>query len=157
MRVLSRERLPKIVTRAGFGVVLIAAITVAVVAETTSSSSAGGGHASLLSRKAHQRVNHFNVGATHSPKLLRELRGPRQRARAADSGPLQGSATPDSVQATAAGNHTRLEQLRVLAVLQRWHRAGDQRPGERRPRPAEPGGDTAAGSRFPGQHRWCQR
>ena len=104
MRALSRERLPKIVTRAGFGLVLIAAITVAVVAETTSSSSAGGGHASLLSRKAHQRVNHFNVGATHSPKLLRELRGPRQRARAADSGPLQGSATRDSVQGTAAGD-----------------------------------------------------
>ena len=51
MRALSRERLPKIVTRAGFGLVLIAAITVAVVAETTSSSSAGGGHASLLSRR----------------------------------------------------------------------------------------------------------
>src|SRR5215467_2136630 len=104
MWTLSRERLPKIATRAGFGVVMVAAISVAVVAETTSSSSAGGGHASLLSRKAHQRVNHFNVGATHSPKLLRELRGPRRRARTAGSGPLQGTATPDSVQATAAGD-----------------------------------------------------
>ena len=104
MRALSREQLPKIVTRVAFGMVLVAAITVAVVAETTSSSSAGGGHASLLTRKAHQRVNHFNVRATHSPKLLRELRGPRQRARAAASGPLQGSASPDSVQGTRAGD-----------------------------------------------------
>jgi len=104
MWTLSRERLPKIATRAGFGVVMVAAISVAVVAETTSSSSAGGGHASLLAQKAHQRVNHFNVGATHSPKLLRELRGPRRRARAGASGPLQGSATPDTVQATRAGD-----------------------------------------------------
>ena len=56
MRALSRERLPKIVTRAGFGVVMVAAISVAVVAETTSSSSAGGGHASLLAHKVHQRL-----------------------------------------------------------------------------------------------------
>ena len=102
MRALSRERLPKIATRAGVGVVMVAAISVAVVAETTSSSSAGGGHASLLAHKVHQRVNHFNVGATHSPKLLRMLRGPRQRARAAGKGPLQGTASRDAVQGTGA-------------------------------------------------------
>ena len=65
---------PKNVMRVGLGVVMAAALTVAVVAETTAASSAGPSHRRIEPKVHRQRVNHFNVGATHSPRLLRQLR-----------------------------------------------------------------------------------
>ena len=68
MRALRGWRPPMIVIRVGIGVVMAAALSVAVVAETTAASSAGRHHGRSFEPKSHrQRVNHFNVGATHSP------------------------------------------------------------------------------------------
>src|SRR6516165_147730 len=82
MWALPGGRLPKIVISAGVGVVTVAALSVAALADTpagSSGSSAGSsGHGRLLAVAAkhhRQRVSHFNVARTHSPKLLRELAG----------------------------------------------------------------------------------
>ncbi|HEY2305501.1 MAG TPA: ricin-type beta-trefoil lectin domain protein [Streptosporangiaceae bacterium] len=54
----------------------VAALSVAAVAETSAGSSAHGRHVASTTAKHHrQRVSHFNVAATHSPKVLRELAG----------------------------------------------------------------------------------
>ena len=85
-------RPPKTVVRVGIGVVMAAALSVAVVAETTAASSAGRNHwrrAELTSHR--QRVNHFNVGATHSPKLLRELAGGHRRWKTGTLGSADGT------------------------------------------------------------------
>jgi GH25 family lysozyme M1 (1,4-beta-N-acetylmuramidase) len=71
--------------RIGLGVVMVAALSGAAVAATAAVSSGGPGHAYARQLNAHryprelkahwQRVNHFNVGATHSPRVLRQLAG----------------------------------------------------------------------------------
>ncbi len=96
MRALRGWRPPMIVIRVGIGVVMAAALSVAVVAETTAASSAGRHHGRSFEPKSHrQRVNHFNVGATHSPKLLRQLHGHHENS---GNGPLLGSARADALQ-----------------------------------------------------------
>ena len=96
MRALRGWRPPMIVIRVGIGVVMAAALSVAVVAETTAASSAGRHHGRSSEPKSHrQRVNHFNVGATHSPKLLRQLHGHHENS---GNGPLLGSARADTLQ-----------------------------------------------------------
>jgi GH25 family lysozyme M1 (1,4-beta-N-acetylmuramidase) len=97
MRVLRGWRPPKNVMRIGLGVVMAAALSVAVVAEATAASSAGRHHGRIEPKSHRQRVNHFNVGATHSPKLLRQLRGHHQHA-ASTNGPLLGSGSADALQ-----------------------------------------------------------
>ena len=95
-------RPPTTALRVGIGVVMAAALSVTVVAETTAASSAGRHHSrrsELLSHR--QRVNHFNVGATHSPKLLRQLAGPRKgwkTARLGSANGTMGSARRDALQ-----------------------------------------------------------
>jgi len=91
---------PKNVMRVGLGVVMAAALTVAVVAETTAASSAGPSHRRSEPKVHRQRVNHFNVGATHSPKLLRQLRGSHRAAKHAgpNNGTLLGSGSADALQ-----------------------------------------------------------
>ena len=74
MWALPGGRLPRILISVGVGVVTVAALSVAAVAETSASSSAHGRHAASAA-KHRQRVSHFNVARTHSPKLLRELAG----------------------------------------------------------------------------------
>ena len=74
MWALPGGRLPRIVISVGLGVVTVAALSVAAVAETSAGSSAHGRHAATPPRHR-QRVNHFNVARTHSPKVLRELAG----------------------------------------------------------------------------------
>jgi GH25 family lysozyme M1 (1,4-beta-N-acetylmuramidase) len=96
MRTLRGWRPPTIVIRVGIGVVMAAALSVAVVAETTAASSAGRDHGRSSQPKVHrQRVSHFNVGATHSPKVLRQLRGYHEHSK---NGPLLGSARADALQ-----------------------------------------------------------
>jgi len=82
------------------GVAMAAALTVAVVAETTAASSAGPSHRRSEPKVHRQRVNHFNVGATHSPKLLRQLRGSHRAAKHAgpNNGTLLGSGSADALQ-----------------------------------------------------------
>jgi len=82
MWALPGGRLPRIVISVGVGVVTVAALSVAALADTSGGSSAtsGGssahGHLVAVAAKHHrQRVSHFNVARTHSPKLLRELAG----------------------------------------------------------------------------------
>jgi GH25 family lysozyme M1 (1,4-beta-N-acetylmuramidase) len=99
MRVLRGWRPPKNVMRIGLGVVMALALSVAVVAESTAASSAGRHHGRSIQPKAHrQRVSHFNVAQTHSPQLLRQLRGHHEKAA---NGPLLGSARADSARADA--------------------------------------------------------
>jgi len=96
MRALPGWRLPRVVISVGLGVVTVAALSVAAVAATSAGSSGHGRHAAASAAKRHrQRVSHFNVAATHSPKVLRQLAGyadgPNKNARgAALSGALQG-------------------------------------------------------------------
>ena len=68
-------RLPRIVVSVGLGVAAVAALSVAAVAETSAGSSAHGRHVATAAKLQRQRVSHFNVAATHSPKVLRELAG----------------------------------------------------------------------------------
>src|SRR6516225_8156908 len=76
MRAVRGWRPPKNVVRIGLGVVMALALSVAVVAESSAASSPGRHHGRRLEPKTHrQRVNHFNVAQTHSPQLLRQLRG----------------------------------------------------------------------------------
>jgi GH25 family lysozyme M1 (1,4-beta-N-acetylmuramidase) len=75
MWALPGGRLPGIVISAGLGVVTVAALSVAAVAETSAGSAAHGRHAASAGVRHRQRVSHFNVGATHSPRILRELAG----------------------------------------------------------------------------------
>src|SRR5215469_3500545 len=87
---------PKNVVRIGLGVVMALALSVAVVAESSAASSAGRHHGRRLEPKTHrQRVNHFNVAQTHSPQLLRQLRGHHGNSA---NGPLLGSARADALQ-----------------------------------------------------------
>ena len=74
MRALPTRLLPRILTGvAGLGVVTLIAFSAADAAGSAASPSAK--HHSQVHRHR-QRVNHFNVGATHSPKVLRQLAGP---------------------------------------------------------------------------------
>jgi GH25 family lysozyme M1 (1,4-beta-N-acetylmuramidase) len=74
MWALPSRRLPRILTSvAGLGVVALIAFSAADAAGSDAAPSAPN-HRSQHHRY-HQRVSHFNVGATHSPKLLRELAG----------------------------------------------------------------------------------
>ena len=99
MRALRGWRPPKNVMRIGLGVVMALALSVAVVAESTAASSAGRHHGRSIQPKAHrQRVSHFNVAQTHSPQLLRQLRGHHEKSA---NGPLLGSARADSARADA--------------------------------------------------------
>src|SRR6516165_11668902 len=88
MWALPGGRLPRIVISVGAGVVTVAALSVAALADTPagSSGSAAGssGHGRLLAVAAkhhRQRVSHFNVARTHSPKLLRELASQRGKPK----------------------------------------------------------------------------
>src|SRR5215472_13560968 len=97
MRALRGWRPPKNVMRIGLGVVMALALSVAVVAESSAASSAGRHHGRSIEPKSHhrQRVSHFNVAQTHSPQLLRQLRGHHENSA---NGPLQGSARMDALQ-----------------------------------------------------------
>jgi GH25 family lysozyme M1 (1,4-beta-N-acetylmuramidase) len=75
MWALPGGRLPRIVVSVGLGVVTVAALSVAAVAETSGGSPAHARHPAAKAKLERQRVSHFNVGATHSPKVLRELGG----------------------------------------------------------------------------------
>ncbi len=75
MWALPGGRLPRIVISVGLGAATVAALSVAAVAETSAGSPAHGHHAAAAAKRHRQRVSHFNVGATHSPKVLRELAG----------------------------------------------------------------------------------
>jgi GH25 family lysozyme M1 (1,4-beta-N-acetylmuramidase) len=97
MWALHDRRLQLIALRAGVGVVLVAALSVAVVGATTGVSSAGRHRPAYSELKVHrhwQRVNHSNTGATHSPRVLRELAGwsdgSKHRAGSSLPGTLQG-------------------------------------------------------------------
>jgi GH25 family lysozyme M1 (1,4-beta-N-acetylmuramidase) len=75
---LHGPQLRKTVLRVGLGLVLVAALSVGVVAGTAAISSAGRNRTVSSAVKHHrprQRVSHFNVGATHSPRVLRQLAG----------------------------------------------------------------------------------
>jgi GH25 family lysozyme M1 (1,4-beta-N-acetylmuramidase) len=75
---LHGPQLRKNALRVGLGLVMVAALSVAVVASTAAISSAGRGRTVSSAVKHHrhrQRVSHFNVGATHSPRVLRQLAG----------------------------------------------------------------------------------
>jgi GH25 family lysozyme M1 (1,4-beta-N-acetylmuramidase) len=74
MWALPGGRLPRIVISVGVGVVTVAALSVAALADTSAGSSAHG-HTTAVAKHHRQRVSHFNVARTHSPKLLRELAG----------------------------------------------------------------------------------
>ena len=74
MWALPGGRLPRIVISVGLGVVTVAALSVAALADTSAGSSAHG-HVVSVVKHQRQRVSHFNVARTHSPKLLRELAG----------------------------------------------------------------------------------
>ena len=74
----------KTALRVGLGLVMVAALSAAVVASTASISSAGRSRTVSLAVKHHrhrQRVSHFNVGATHSPRVLRQLAGGRWHSK----------------------------------------------------------------------------
>jgi GH25 family lysozyme M1 (1,4-beta-N-acetylmuramidase) len=78
MWTLHDRRSQMVAIRAGVGVVMVAALSVAVVGATSGVSSAGRHRPEYSALKAHphrQRVNHSNTGATHSPRVLRELAG----------------------------------------------------------------------------------
>ncbi len=75
MWALPGGRLPRLVISIGLGVVTVAALSVAAVAETSARSPGHGRLAASTVKHHRQRVSHFNVGATHSPKVLRELAG----------------------------------------------------------------------------------
>ncbi len=75
MWALPGGRLPRIVISVGVGIAAVAALSVAAVAETSAGSSAHGRHAASAAKRHRQRVSHFNVARTHSPKVLRELAG----------------------------------------------------------------------------------
>jgi GH25 family lysozyme M1 (1,4-beta-N-acetylmuramidase) len=75
MWALPGGRLPRIVISVGVGIAAVAALSVAAVAETSAGSSAHGRHATVAAKRHRQRVSHFNVARTHSPKVLRELAG----------------------------------------------------------------------------------
>src|SRR5690349_20316006 len=75
---LNGPQLRKTVLRVGLGLVMVTALSVAVVAGTAAISSAGRSRTVSSAVKHHrhrQRVSHFNVGATHSPRVLRHLAG----------------------------------------------------------------------------------
>jgi GH25 family lysozyme M1 (1,4-beta-N-acetylmuramidase) len=74
MWALPGGRLPRIVISVGVGVVTVAALSVAALADTAAGSSAHG-HTTAVAKHHRQRVSHFNVARTHSPKLLRQLAG----------------------------------------------------------------------------------
>jgi GH25 family lysozyme M1 (1,4-beta-N-acetylmuramidase) len=74
MWALPGGRLPRIVISVGVGVVTVAALSVAALADT-SAGSPHGRHAASAAKHHRQRVSHFNVGRTHSPRVLRELAG----------------------------------------------------------------------------------
>jgi GH25 family lysozyme M1 (1,4-beta-N-acetylmuramidase) len=106
MWALPGRRLPRIVITSGLGIATVAALSVAAVAaETSAGSSAHGRHAAAAPKHHRQRVNHFNVRATHSPKVLRELAGsaggPAGYAAISAKGDKQnapGSAIPGALQ-----------------------------------------------------------
>jgi hypothetical protein len=78
MWALPGGRLPRIVISVGVGVVTVAALSVAALADTSAGSAGSSAHGRLVAVAAkhhRQRVSHFNVARTHSPKLLRELAG----------------------------------------------------------------------------------
>jgi GH25 family lysozyme M1 (1,4-beta-N-acetylmuramidase) len=68
-------RLPRIAISAGVGVVTVAAFSVAALAATSGGSPGHRHHVAAAPKHHRQRVSHFNVGATHSPKVLKELAG----------------------------------------------------------------------------------
>jgi GH25 family lysozyme M1 (1,4-beta-N-acetylmuramidase) len=105
MWALPGGRLPRIVISVGLGVVTVAGLSVAAVAETSAGSSAHGRPMASAPSHHRQRVSHFNVGATHSPKILKELAGasgnPAGYAAAAPKGEPEngpGSASPGALQ-----------------------------------------------------------
>ncbi len=74
MWALPSRRLPRILTGvAGLGVVTLIAFSAADAAGSAAAPSAPKHHQQQSRHR--QRVNHFNVGATHSPKVLRQLAG----------------------------------------------------------------------------------
>ena len=75
MWALPGGRLPRIVISVAAGIAAVAALSVAAVAATSAGSSAHGRHATAAAKRHRQRVSHFNVARTHSPKVLRELAG----------------------------------------------------------------------------------
>ncbi len=75
MWALPGGRLPRIVISVGAGAVTVAALSVAALADTSSGSPAHGRLLAATAKHHPQRVSHFNVARTHSPKLLRELAG----------------------------------------------------------------------------------
>lgn len=80
MRALPTRLLPRILTGvAGLGVVTLIAFSAADAAGSAAAPSAAKHHSRV--HRHRQRVNHFNVGATHSPKVLRQLAGPNGGAK----------------------------------------------------------------------------
>jgi GH25 family lysozyme M1 (1,4-beta-N-acetylmuramidase) len=78
MRALDGRRLPRILTFAtGLGLLALTIFSLASPANTAVvHHSAPQVHREHWAQRHHrQRVNHFNTGATHSPKLLRQLAG----------------------------------------------------------------------------------
>jgi GH25 family lysozyme M1 (1,4-beta-N-acetylmuramidase) len=76
MWALRGRGLPKIVLGIGLGVAVVTAISVTAVAETAAVSHPRHARAAPRAPEKHrQPVNHFNVGATHSPTVLRQLAG----------------------------------------------------------------------------------
>jgi GH25 family lysozyme M1 (1,4-beta-N-acetylmuramidase) len=74
MWALPTRRLPRILTGvAGLGVVALIAFSAADAAGSDAAPVTPNHH--VHHHHYRQRVSHFNVGATHSPKLLRELAG----------------------------------------------------------------------------------
>src|SRR5690242_21148864 len=95
MWALPGGRLPRIVISVGLGVVTVAALSVAAFAET---SSAHGRHAAAAAKHHRQRVSHFNVAATHSPKILRQLAGHAGNPKNGVTENEPGSALADAAQ-----------------------------------------------------------
>jgi GH25 family lysozyme M1 (1,4-beta-N-acetylmuramidase) len=112
---LHSPQLRKTVLRAGLGLVMVTALSVAVVAGTAAISSAGRSH-TVHSAKRHaprQRVNHFNVGATHSPRVLRELAG--SPGRPAKKTKRSGSALAEGATLMAGADSGALQGVDVAA------------------------------------------
>lgn len=77
MRAMRRRRVRMFMMRAVLGGLTLTALSAAIVAGTGALSPAGYGRAVSSALTSHQqRVSHFNVGATHSPEVLRQLAGP---------------------------------------------------------------------------------
>jgi GH25 family lysozyme M1 (1,4-beta-N-acetylmuramidase) len=90
MRALAGRRLPRILTYVtGLGLLALTIFSVASPANTAAVHSAAKGHRAQWAPRRHlrQRVRHFNTGATHSPKLLRQLDGGAWRGGKPDPPP----------------------------------------------------------------------